>query len=305
MSRKGSWFTPYFSDSVFTTVHLLACAAALLPIYTWLSFIWNQGLFGGIGSAALTPLISIGLGWLALRGSMTKVTDAGSTLFPHDVVLLLMPIVLILSLLWLSTTEWWFGVCALVWPIWLLALIRERWGAALRAKLNFPVLFLWFALPIEPLLYGVLDTPLQELTTDVSVNILSVLGYKTQYWNPHTFYSDDFYIIVDETCSGMNLLVTLFMYALIFGWIARHDLRQRLLLCLSVVPLALFSNGLRVAAIYLLGLYGGTKAATGVWHEGSGILAFLPTLIGIYALSSFLRRLDATRVRTTSTAKVN
>ena len=82
---------------------------------------------GGIG-AALTPLISIGLGWLALRGSMTKVTDAGSTLFPHDVVLLLMPIVLILSLLWLSTTEWWFGVCALVWPIWLLALIRERWG---------------------------------------------------------------------------------------------------------------------------------------------------------------------------------
>ena len=95
---KGELVHPVFSDSVFTTVHLLACAAALLPIYTWLSFIWNQGLLGGIGSAALTPLISIGLGWLALRGSMTKVTDAGSTLFPHDVVLLLMPIVLILSL---------------------------------------------------------------------------------------------------------------------------------------------------------------------------------------------------------------
>ena len=76
------------------------------------------------------------------------------------------------------------------------------------------------------------------------------------------------------TCSGMNLLVTLFMYALIFGWIARHDLRQRLLLCLSVVPLALFSNGLRVAAIYLLGLYGGTKAATGVGMRAVEFLHF-------------------------------
>ncbi|MGB0647151.1 MAG: exosortase/archaeosortase family protein [Bradymonadia bacterium] len=262
-------------------------------------------MFGGTGSAVLTPFISLALGWLAVRRSKTRVSDAEASRLPYDFILLLMPAVLILSLLLFNTTEWWFGICALLWPLWVLALIQEGWGKTLRVKLNFPVLFLWFAFPIEPLLYDVLDTPLQEVTTDISVNVLSVLGYQTKYWNPHTFYSNDFYIIVDETCSGMNLLVTLFMYALIFGWIARHDLRQRLLLCLSVVPLALFSNGLRVAAIYLLGLYGGTEAATGIWHEGSGVLAFLPTLIGIYALSSFLRRLDATSMRKTSAANVN
>ncbi len=191
----------------------------------------------------------------------------------------------------------WFGALTFLWPLWCLSLVEAGFGHLRRAQLVFPVLFLWFTLPFEPYLYEILDTPLQEITADVAVSALALMGYETVYWNAHTFYSDTFYIIVDETCSGMNLLVTLFMYALIFGWATRRTIAQRAILVLSVIPLALCSNGARVAAIYLLGFYGGESVAKGAWHDGSGILAFLPTLIVIYGLGELMGRWNAKKTR--------
>ena len=87
------------------------------------------------------------------------------------------------------------------------------------------------------------------------------------------------------------------MYALIFGWATRRTIAQRAILVLSVIPLALCSYGARVAAIYLLGFYGGESVAKGAWHDGSGILAFLPTLIVIYGLGELMGRWNAKKTR--------
>jgi exosortase len=198
----------------------------------------------------------------------------------------------------------WFGLLTVCWPLWCLAVVEVAYGAERRAQLRFSVLFLWFTLPFEPFLYELIDTPLQEMTADVAVSVLGLFGYETVYWNAHTFYSDTFYIIVDETCSGMNLLITLFMYALIFGWATRQTLTHRISLFLCVVPLAICSNGVRVAAIYLLGFYGGESVATGFWHDGSGVLAFLPTLVAIYGLGEWMRRRAANANSTKSRARL-
>ena len=63
-----------------------------------------------------------------------------------------------------------------------------------------------------------------------------------------------------------------------------------------VLPLALLSNGVRVAFIYVLGVKGGTELAMGHWHELSGFFAFLPTLLGVYLVTSLTHlRFDATK----------
>ena len=247
-------------------------------------------MFGGVGSAALTPLIASSLGYIAWKQHPENSIEA-PRLTPRLWILLgLFPSVLSGGLMGLSFHGPYFGVVAFAWPIWLLVLLECTFGSSLRKRLNFPVLFLWFALPMEPLFFDLVDTPLQEWTASIAVFLLNSCGFAVKFWNAHTFYSDAFYIIVDETCSGMNLLVTLSMYALVFGWATQQRNAHRCYLVLSVLPLALISNGVRVGVIYLLGLYGGEELAKGGWHELSGVLAFAPTLLVIYALGVFLRR---------------
>ena len=268
-------------------VLLAPCLAVLPPIYYWLSYIWTQGLFGGIGAAVLTPFISLLLLFVALRrGLESKSRVHSSFAIPVQTGCCLLSIVVFALSPELSSL---LILIVLIWPLWALSWIDSVFGKAYRIQVTFPILFLWFVLPFEPYLFNVIDTPLQEITTDVSVGLLNFFGYEVEYWNAHSFYSKDFYIIVDETCSGMNILVTLAMYAVVFGWATKRSLGESFVLCLSVIPFALLSNGLRVSAIYLLGLYGGEAEANGFWHEGSGILAFMPTLLGIYMLGEFMR----------------
>lgn len=275
--------------------HIAACVGALVPVYLWLLHVWTQGLFGGMGSAALTPFISLCLGYVAIRQrKVSSKSIPSAAIWLSLIVSSCLTTALVLLFEFQSP---WFGLLTFVWPVWCIILIEAGFGSERRAQLVFPVLFLWFTLPFEPYLYEILDTPLQEITADIAVSALALFGYETTYWNAHTFYSDTFYIIVDETCSGMNLLVTLFMYALIFGWATRRTLVQRALLVMSVIPLALCSNGARVAAIYLLGFYGGEPLAKGAWHDGSGILAFLPTLVVIYGLGELMGRWTARKTR--------
>lgn len=290
------------SDHFHLYSHVVACLTALIPIYIWLSYVWTQGLFGGVGSAVLTPVISVCLGLISVRQKPIPTQPLSSNLV--YTFLLGLPCLSIAVLSQAEMHSVWFGFLTACWPLWCLAVVEMGFGPDRRAQLTFPVLFLWCALPFEPYFYGLLDTPLQEITADVAVCLLDLFGYETLYWNAHTFYSETFYIIVDETCSGMNLLVTLFMYALIFGWATRQTLIHRLSLVLSVIPLAICSNGVRVAAIYLLGFYGGESVAKGFWHDGSGVVAFFPTLIAIYGLGEWMRRRTAKSSRVKSNARL-
>ena len=61
--------------------------------------------------------------------------------------------------------HYWFGVLALILPVWVYVGLIDfgtEWARAYR----FPVFFLYFSLPVEPLIYGWADTFLQELTAD-------------------------------------------------------------------------------------------------------------------------------------------
>ena len=186
--------------------------------------------------------------------------------------------------------NYWFGVLALILPVWIYLVLIDFGGIEWARGYQFPVFFLYFALPLEPLIYEWADTHLQELTADLAYVFLHLTGFPVEYWNDHTLYSKVFYVIVDETCAGMNMIVSLFMYAIVFTWLFRLKARSWIFPLGCVLPLALVSNGVRVAFIYVLGVKGGTELAMGYWHELSGFVAFLPTLLGVYLVTSLTQR---------------
>ena len=118
--------------------------------------------------------------------------------------------------------------------------------------------------------------------------ILKMAQYEVWYHNAYTIDSSRYYVIVNETCSGVNLVMTLLMYTLVFGWFAQPRRLGRFILICAVFPIAMVANGLRVTTIFLLGHYGGIESADGFWHTGSAYILFIPVFWFLYVLNGIL-----------------
>lgn len=171
------------------------------------------------------------------------------------------------------------GGVILLWSAYTWNRVSE-WGITLVHRLHFPISISIFGLAWEGVLRD-LDEPLQRLSTDIAVLIIDIsdaLGLsnaQVSYWDSFTIYSSQFYLIINETCAGVNLLLSMALYALGFGWVMNVTLKRAWLLVVYIIPLAILFNGLRVAIIFMLGHAGDVELATGPWHEGSGYLCQL------------------------------
>lgn len=163
--------------------------------------------------------------------------------------------------------------------LWL-AWTRSSFPSNLSAQLYYPLAIALYALPWEFLL-RTFDHDLQEISTDLAVGTLDLIDLlytptvplKVAYWDRITLFSDRFYLIVNETCAGVNLLVSMSLYALGFSWVMGLSIRRAAVLIAYILPLCQLFNGLRIAMIFCLGHFGGQALATGLWHEGSAYIS--------------------------------
>lgn len=248
--------------------------------------IWLDGVLGGVGAALMTPPICVLLAILAARRPLPP---AARPALPAGVALGLGAGLYALGAALAAETRdaWLLAGAGLPWLAY--GLLGLHGGPAAAVRYGFPIAFSAFALPWE-LFLRELDLPLQIASARLAVFGLELAGYPLRFWNAYTFYDDDFYLIVNETCSGMNMLMTLTMYTLVFGWATLRGLVPRTLLWLAALPIALLANGLRVAVIWLLGKHGGEALAMGPWHAGSAYLLFLPVFLALYLVAVGLRR---------------
>jgi len=68
------------------------------------------------------------------------------------------------------------------------------------------------------------------------------------------------------------------------------------LLALSVVPIAVFKNAVRIVTLSVLSIYVNPSFLTGNLHHRGGIVFFLLALGLIFGLTELLRRLEARHV---------
>jgi exosortase D (VPLPA-CTERM-specific) len=80
---------------------------------------------------------------------------------------------------------------------------------------------------------------------------------------------------VVEACSGLNSLISLLVLSLLLAYFFKAHLWKRCVLVLSSIPLAIFTNSLRIAVTAILYRYFGPEVAQGFFHGFSGLLIFL------------------------------
>jgi|SRR5581483_228021 len=154
--------------------------------------------------------------------------------------------------------------------------------------LSFPIMFLFFAVPMPDWLIDAATVPLKVLISDIVTQALYGLGYPIAQ-NGVMIMIGSYQLLVKDACSGMNSIFALSAIGLFYVYAFRSDAKIRALLLLAaIVPITIVANFIRVLALVLIAYYGGIDAVEGTLHDLTGIGLFIVAVFLMFLFDGFL-----------------
>ena len=194
--------------------------------------------------------------------------------------------------------------------VMLAGIVVYFFGRQVLKSLVVPFVLLLLAIPIPQIIFNKIAFPLQIYASRMAVwgirlfevpsvrkgNVIEILpNGATQI----------IALEVVEACSGIRSLMTLMTLALVLAYFTRSkkqlnnggtfrflknfDFWRAVILMLSAIPIAVFTNAARVAATGVLTYYYGRRATESVWHELSGWLVYLVALALLIGFNLILK----------------
>lgn len=152
-----------------------------------------------------------------------------------------------------------------------------------------PLAYLLLMVPIPYIIYDAAAFPLKLFVTKVSVLSMKALGVVVlQEGNILMF--PNITLEVADACSGLRSIMSLLALGAAYAFVFFPRARDRVILILSTLPIAVFTNCLRVIATGILAQYFGSAAAEGFFHEFAGLFVFAGAVVMFVALGAVLKR---------------
>jgi exosortase len=149
--------------------------------------------------------------------------------------------------------------------------------------LLFPWAFLLLMIPIPAIVFNQLTFPLQLLASKVASTTLPWMGVPVLR-EGNVIILPAMALEVAEACSGIRSLMSLTTLAVIYGYLMERRIALRVLLAVASIPIAVAANSLRIVGTGLLVQYWDPEKAQGFFHEFSGWLIFVVSLVMLYLL---------------------
>jgi len=159
--------------------------------------------------------------------------------------------------------------------------------------LAFPVAFLLLMIPIPAIIFNRIAFPLQLLASQFGESAMGLANVPVLR-EGNVLILANTTLEVAEACSGIRSLVSLLTLAIVFGYFSDPRGWVRTLLALSSVPVAIVTNGFRVAGTGIAAHQFGAAAAEGFFHEFSGWLVFVAAFMLMLAVQRAIVRLAPT-----------
>lgn len=260
----------------------------LVVVVYWdlLSYFWTEWHkdHGYYSHGPLVPLITLFMVW-ANRKRMALVKMRTSWL----------GLVLILPCLPIFAFGRWTGSSALMsftlLPVIVGAMLMLT-GPRMTRLLLFPILFLFFMIPMPSTLLDGATFKVQMQSTTLAAKILGLTYEVSQ--SGATIESGDLPepLVVGAPCSGFRLLISLLTFTAFFVYMVQTRPWKKALMVLLAFPLSLFINSLRITMIGYAGIWTGSTDAMHKFHDWSG---YLNLVICFAILFGFARLLKADR----------
>jgi exosortase len=150
-------------------------------------------------------------------------------------------------------------------------------GSELLKVLAFPILLLFFMVPLPAIIYNQITFPLQLFASRVAEGALALLDIPViREGNILELASQKLSVV--EACSGIRSLLTLSFLSLIYAYFFDRKIWMRWVLFAATIPIAILSNAFRVTLTGILSEYK-KEYAEGFFHEAQGWVIYLVALV--------------------------
>jgi exosortase B len=153
----------------------------------------------------------------------------------------------------------------------------------------FPLAFLVFSVPPPGWVLDALTVPLKAWISDMVANFLYVLGYPVAQ-NGVMIMIGSYELMVKDACSGMNSIFALSAIGIFYvhEFVAKKSWPRKLILIVSIIPITILANFLRVLVLVVGSYYMGVDRVEGLFHDLAGIALFVFALGLFFVLDGVL-----------------
>jgi exosortase len=271
-------------DTVKISILMILWALIFYPVYPVLFDAWFGMANSDNSYGMLVPFISLYFIW-------QKKEELKLAEFSNSSAGLLILIASVLMYL-VSYAGGVFFVQRLMIVLSLIGLVLYIFGTEIFRIVRFPLLFLFFMVPIPESLVNMVSFPLQTYATIISSKIIQVFGIPV-YREGHMLYFTQTQLEVAEACSGIRSVSALLMLSVIFMHLCGNGRIRKGVIIISSVIIAFIANIIRVSGTGILAHFFGESVAKGFLHEFSGMAVFAVGFAMMFVEYKLLNRLWA------------
>lgn len=216
----------------------------------------------------LVPFISLYLGYQQ-KERLSIITIKGSS-----IGLIIICLSLIMHLI--GMLIYIFSVSGFSIYFLIIGLSLYLFGIQISKVIWFPLFFLIFMFPVPVAFIEIVSFPLKMVAAFGGVGIVRLLGIPVlQEGFNITIPAGT--LLVGNPCSGLRSLIAFMALAAVFAYVAKVDVKKKVIIFLLSIPIALISNMVRIPMlIFASQKYGLASAGPDTFiHTGSGIFVFI------------------------------
>ncbi|MEO8726044.1 MAG: exosortase A [Acidobacteriaceae bacterium] len=152
----------------------------------------------------------------------------------------------------------------------------------------FAIGVLLLAIPIPAIIFNQITFPLQILASQLASNLLPLMNVPVLR-DGNVIQLPAMPLEVAEACSGIRSLMSLGTLAIFYGYFLEKSNLRRVILALLSIPIAVCANALRIVGTGLCVQYWDPDKALGFFHEFSGWVVFVFSLLLLYGVHRLMQ----------------
>jgi len=165
-------------------------------------------------------------------------------------------------------------------------------GGSFARQFIFPLALLVLAFPIPGKIYMDVVFPLKLIVTKAASAMLTLMGYQVKVYG-NIIEISSLFLGVADACSGLNSLMAMLTLSIFYSYLVIRRWYFRLAIVISMLPLIIVVNIIRVATTAVVAVKWGPELAEGKLHSLWGIAVFIFAVLGLMAITKLFTVMES------------
>lgn len=164
-------------------------------------------------------------------------------------------------------------------------------GSRMCKTLLFPVGYLFFMIPLPYIIIKSIAVSLRLISAKITSYTLNLFGIPIVREGVN-LELPNISLEVADLCTGILSIVAIAALSVLYAYFTQRHLISKVALVALSIPIAIFSNMLRLITTVALAYFYGGKVLGSVIHQFHGTFNFLITIVLLILLGNLIRKID-------------